>query len=93
MLKAGLGIGLASGAGAAAVVAGRFDCPTLDFCGVDVLALCGETAAAGAVVENGCATDGRLLDIDLKALEPGRIAAFIAMVCCVWDERQDVEPS
>lgn len=80
-LNAGLGIGLASGAGAAAVVAGRFDCPTFDFC--DVLALCGETAAAGAVVENGCDTDGRLLDIDLKALEPGRSAAFIAMVWCV----------
>lgn len=78
-MNAGLGIGRASGAGAAAVVAGRFDCATFAFC--VVLVLCGEMAAAGAVVENGCATEGRLLDIDLKALEPGRIAAFIAMVC------------
>ena len=84
-MKAGLGIGLASGAGAAAVVAGRLDCPTCDLCGV--LVLCGEMAAAGVVVENGCDTEGRLLDIDLKALEPGRIAAFIAMVCCSGEER------
>lgn len=78
-LNAGLGIARLSGAGAAAVVAGRFDCAAFDR-GVD-LEVCGETAAAGAVVENGCDTEGRRLDNDLKALEPGRIAAFIAMLC------------
>lgn len=77
-LKAGLGIGRASGAGAAAVVAGRFDCRTLDRC--VFLGLCGETAATGAVVQKGCDTDGRLFDKDLKALEPGLVAALIAIL-------------
>jgi len=78
-------MGLPSGDGAATVVAGRFGCPSFDFC--VVLVLCGETAAAGEVVENVCDTEGRLLDIDLKALEPGRIATFIAMVCYGGEER------
>lgn len=78
-LKAGLGIGRTSGAGAAAVVAGRFDCAVFDFCGVLRLGLCGDTAAAGAVVERGCDIEGLLREIDLKALEPGLIAAFMAM--------------
>lgn len=60
------------------MVAGRFDCPTREVC--VVLVLCGEMAAAGEVVEKGCDREGRLLDIDLRALEPGRIAAFIAMM-------------
>lgn len=80
-LKAGLGIGRASGAGAAAVVAGRFVCAGFDLDGVLKLGLCGDTAAAGAVVENGCDSEGLLLEIDLKALVPGLMAAFIAMLC------------
>lgn len=80
-LNAGLGTARVSGAGAAAVVAGLFDCAALDLCAV--LGLCGERAAAGEVLEKDCDIEGLLLEIDRKALEPGRIAAFIAMVCVV----------
>lgn len=76
-LKAGLGIGLASGAGAAAVVAGRFDWSTFFFC----VCRYGERAAAGEVEENGCEHDGLLLDIDLMALVPGLRATLDAMLC------------
>lgn len=62
------------------MVAGRFDCTAFDFCGVRKLGLCGDTAAAGAVVVKGCDTEGLLLEMDLKALVPGLMAAFIAMM-------------
>ena len=77
-LKAGLGLCLAASAGAAAVVAG-LRCACFDFTGVR--ALCGEMAATAGVVLKGCDTDGRLFDIDLKALVPGLIADFIAILC------------
>jgi len=76
-LKAGLGTGLASNFAVAAVVAFRFDCPT--FRCEDFVA-CGERAAAGEVVEKGCAMDGRLRDRDRRALEPGRNASLVAML-------------
>ena len=87
-LKAGLGICLVFSAGAAAVVAGRFDCTTFDLW--TVLVLCGETAAGGEVVANGCEIDGRLLESDRKALEPGLIAAFIAILCYRGVERSEL---
>lgn len=66
------------------MVAFRFDCPT--FRCVDFV-VCGETAAAGSVVEKDCETEGRLLDIDLKALEPGLMANLVAMLCMEVEER------
>ena len=83
-MKEGLGICLVASAGAAAVVAGLL-CTGFDF--TDVRALCGERAATAGVVLKDCDTDGRLLDIDLKALVPGLIAAFIAMFCCVRNRK------
>lgn len=32
------------------------------------------------MVEKGCDTEGLLFDIDLKALEPGRMANLVAMI-------------
>ena len=84
-------MGLACVAGAAAVVAGRFDVATFDFCGTRAFALCGEMAATADVVEKGiCDTDGLRLDSDLKALLPGLIVAFIAMVCVMWQRLKTV---
>ena len=79
-MNAGLGLCLEASEGAAAVVAGLL-CACCDFAGVR--ALCGEMEATAGVVLKGCDTDGRLFDIDLKALEPGLIAAFIAMLYCI----------
>jgi hypothetical protein len=61
-------MGLACAAGAAAVVAARFDVSDVVF-GAG-FRYC-ETASAGAVVENGCEHDGLRFESDLMALVAG----------------------
>ena len=64
-------------AGAAAVVAGLFDCSVLDFNGFRY----GDTAAAGEVEEKGCEQEGLRLDKERTAPEEGlKGIIFEAMV-------------
>lgn len=76
-LKAGLGTGRRSVAGAAAVVAGLFVCSVVGF----RVFRYGETAAAGDVEENDCVHEGLRLDKERMALEDGlKGIIFEAMV-------------